>query len=186
MQQPDGHWRAGPPRGVIESSDIAATALAVQAILGYGDAEARASLPAARAWLARAQPVTIVDRAYTLRARRAFGDDTAADVAELRRAQREDGSWSHTPGPGDAYSTGLAVVALVEAGGVSAADPAIARAGRWLLDAQEPDGSWRVPSRAAPLLTYHDHGFPHGRLQFVSFAGTAWATMALCYVARAR
>jgi hypothetical protein len=40
-----------------------------------------------------------------------------------------------------------------------------------------------VPSRAAPLLPYHDRGFPHGKLQFISFAGTAWATMALSYSA---
>jgi len=36
-----------------------------------------------------------------------------------------------------------------------------------------------VWSRAAPLLDYHDRGFPHGRNQFISFAATAWAVTAL-------
>ena len=34
------------------------------------------------------------------------------------------------------------------------------------------------------LLPYDDRGFPHGKLQFISFAGTAWAVMALAYAAR--
>ena len=35
------------------------------------------------------------------------------------------------------------------------------------------------PSRAAPLLPYFESGFPHGRHQFISFAGTAAASLAL-------
>ncbi len=181
MQQADGRWRAGPLRGVIECSDIAATALAVQVILGYGDAEARVALAAAAHWLASEQPVTLVDHVYRMRGLHDLGGDAAAEVTALRALQHTDGSWSHIPGPGDAYSTGLAVVALIEAGGVAPDDSAIARAATYLLRTQDADGSWLVPSRAPALLPYHDRGFPHGKLQFVSFAGTAWATMALIY-----
>jgi hypothetical protein len=38
-----------------------------------------------------------------------------------------------------------------------------------------------VHSRAVPLLPYVDGGSPHGKLQFISFAATCWATMALMY-----
>jgi len=184
LQQPDGHWRVGPYRGVIESSDLEATALAIHAITGYGDAAARAALPAAARWLEHAKPSTIVDHAFLLRALRDLGRDTAPEVATLRALQNTDGSWSHTPGPGDAYSTGLAAVMLIEAGGIDRHDPAIMRAAAWLLRTQHADGTWLVPSRAAQLLPYHDHGFPHGKLQFISYAGTAWAVMALAYAAQ--
>ncbi len=177
MQQPDGRWRSGPLRGAIEWSDVEATALAVRVIAGYGDGAARGVLPAAERWLAGATPTSIVDRAFLLWVAR----DPAPGVAALRALQHADGSWSHADGPGDAYSTGLVAVVLLEAGGVDAADPAIARAADYLRQTQEADGSWLVPSRAPPLLPMHDHGFPHGRLQFVSYAGTAWATMALLH-----
>jgi hypothetical protein len=183
MQQPDGRWRAGPLRGVIEWSDLEATALAIHAITGYGDADARAVLPAAERWLARARPETIVDHVAVLRGRHDLGRDVAAEVAALRALQHADGSWSHLPGPGDAYSTGYVAVALIEAGGVDRHDPAIARAADYLLRTQDPDGTWLVPSRAPQLLVPSERGFPHGKLQFISFAGTAWAAMALAYAA---
>jgi hypothetical protein len=39
-------------------------------------------------------------------------------------------------------------------------------------------GHGLVVSRAAPLLLHVESGFPHGKFQFISFAGTAWAAMA--------
>lgn len=181
LQQRDGRWRAGPMRGVIESSDLEATAFAIHAIHGYGDAKAQAVVPAAARWLAHATPRTIVDHAARLRAVRDLGQDTSEEVATLRRLQHRDGSWAHTTGPGDAYSTGLVAVMLIEAGGVSPDDPAIGRAVTYLLTTQDADGSWLVPSRAAQLLEPTERGFPHGKLQFLSFASTAWATTAIAY-----
>ena len=48
---------------------------------------------------------------------------------------------------------------------------------------QAADGSWHVKSRSIWLQPYFESGFPHGKFQFISFAGTCWATMALMYAA---
>ncbi|HBY59847.1 MAG TPA: hypothetical protein DEH78_08475 [Solibacterales bacterium] len=42
-----------------------------------------------------------------------------------------------------------------------------------------PDGSWMVRTRASPVQVFKDSGFPHGRDQWISAAGTSWAAMAL-------
>jgi N-acyl-D-amino-acid deacylase len=52
---------------------------------------------------------------------------------------------------------------------------------RYLLETQEPDGSWLVHKRAVPINGHVESGFPHGKFQFISYAGTCWATMALSY-----
>jgi N-acyl-D-amino-acid deacylase len=49
----------------------------------------------------------------------------------------------------------------------------------FLLRTQFPDGSWLVRTRAYPLQPLRDSGFPHGRHQWISAAGTSWAAMAL-------
>ena len=46
-----------------------------------------------------------------------------------------------------------------------------------------PETSSRVERARAWLLSSFEIGFPHGLHQFSSFAGTAWATMALMYAA---
>ena len=58
-------------------------------------------------------------------------------------------------------------------------DPVIRRGIDYLLRTQERDGSWLVRTRAFPFQTYRDGGFPHGKDQFISAAGTSWAVMAL-------
>ena len=58
-------------------------------------------------------------------------------------------------------------------------DPVIRRGIDYLLRTQERDGSWLVRTRAFPFQTYRDGGFPYGKDQFISAAGTSWAVMAL-------
>jgi len=48
-----------------------------------------------------------------------------------------------------------------------------------LLNTQMEDGSWYVKTRALAVQPYFDNGFPHGVDQWISAAGTSWATMAL-------
>jgi hypothetical protein len=48
--------------------------------------------------------------------------------------------------------------------------------GRWLVVRQDARGA---------LQPYFDNGFPHGVDQWISAAGTSWATMALTFAARA-
>jgi hypothetical protein len=55
------------------------------------------------------------------------------------------------------------------------------RGARYLLETQSADGSWHVVSRAPKFQPYFESGFPYGGDQWISSAGTAWATMALSY-----
>jgi hypothetical protein len=76
----------------------------------------------------------------------------------------------------DAYATGQALYTLHEVGGWSNA-----RGVRYLLGTQAADGSWHVVSRAPKFQPYFESGFPYGGDQWISSAGTAYATMALSY-----
>ncbi|HTR53720.1 MAG TPA: ankyrin repeat domain-containing protein [Kofleriaceae bacterium] len=183
VQQPDGHWRHGPTRGALESTDLVATALAARVIAVYAPGTATAArVAAAGRWLVAATPATTLDRVYKLNGlawTHADPELVADAAADLRAHQLTDGSWSHIGTVGDAFTTGLALVALQRSGGIAPTDPVYQRGIAFLLRTQQADGSWLVPSRAAPLLKYFDSGFPHGRHQFISYAGTAAASLAL-------
>ena len=79
----------------------------------------------------------------------------------------------------DAYATGSALVALHLAGGAATDDPAYRRGLEFLLRDQRTDGTWFIKSRSRPFQTYFESGFPHGPDQFISAAGSGWATAAL-------
>ena len=94
--------------------------------------------------------------------------------------QRADGGWAQLPSlTSDAYATGQALVALADSGAVPTSHAAYARGVQFLLRTQFADGSWFVKSRAIPLQPYFESGFPFGRDQFISAAGTNWAARAL-------
>lgn len=50
---------------------------------------------------------------------------------------------------------------------------------RYLLGTQAEEGPWEVQTRSIRLQPYFESGFPYGHNQWISVAGTAWATMAL-------
>jgi ankyrin repeat protein len=191
MQQADGRWRHGPPRAPIMSSDFTATANAVRTLQMFAsrrDApEVDGRLERAAAWLRSNAARTLDEKAYRLfglRWTKSDARDIANAVAQLRADQNPDGGWPQLNGlNSDAYATGLALVALHEAGDVGTADPTYQRGVEYLLETQEPDGSWLVHKRAVPINEYFESGFPHGKFQFISYAGTCWATMALVYAA---
>jgi hypothetical protein len=85
--------------------------------------------------------------------------------------------------PSDAYATGQALFALSVAGGMTRADAAIQKGIDYLLRTQAADGTWHVQTRSIWLQPYFESGFPYGRDQFISAAGTAWAAMALAAAA---
>src|SRR4030095_1258637 len=94
-----------------------------------------------------------------------------------------DGGWPQLPRyDSDAYSTGEALYALREAG-VPASDPAWQKGLRFLVSTQASDGTWRVRTRmispAEVSPEYFTTGFPYGKDEFLSYAGSCWATMAL-------
>ena len=111
---------------------------------------------------------------------------TKAPASELRTAmvklladQRPDGGWAQLSTlETDAYATGQALVAL-EAAGHPVSSAEFRRGVSFLMRTQFADGSWHVRSRTFPLQPLHDTGFPHGNDQWISAAGTSWATMAL-------
>ena len=109
---------------------------------------------------------------------------TGADFLKAAKGwqkKKSDGGWAQLDyRASDAYATGQVLVALHEAG-VSARSPAYQRGVRYLLDTQLADGSWLVPSRTLPTQIYFESGFPHEVHQFISAAGTQWATQALAW-----
>src|SRR5262249_24816092 len=133
-------------------------------------------------WLRTAQPKGTEDRAMQLLG--LFW--TNANPTALKKSaqallgdQRPDGGWSQLPGLEiDAYATGQALVALRRSGMLAVSDPAFQRRIDYLMCTQMPDGSWLVRTRSFPVQPLKDSGFPHGRHQWISAAGTSWAAMA--------
>lgn len=176
-QLPDGSFPILPARPPMEASRFTAAALSVRALRVYGQ-NAKENIDKTREWLIRTKPTTNEDKAMRLAGLAwAAASQTEIDgaAADLIAAQRIDGGWAQLPGlESDAYATGQSLVAL-QIAGKSASQPAIA----YLLRTQLADGTWLVRSRSNPVQPLKDSGFPHGRDQWISAAGTSWAAMAL-------
>jgi ankyrin repeat protein len=188
MQTPQGHWSTNESRRPpMSAGEYQATALAIYALKQYTPAGEEASttqaLANAAAWLERARPDTTQDRAFHLLGLRwASGQPAIASSAAqaLAAMQRSDGGWSQLPGTdSDAYATAQVLYALNVGGNIAVTDPAFRRGIDYLLRTQAGDGSWHVKSRSIWLQPYFESGFPYGQDQFISAAGTAWASMAL-------
>jgi hypothetical protein len=185
-QLPDGRWRVGTPRVPIQESDFQTTALMIRILKRAPQlSDTPQRIARARAWLLSAPATTTTDKAYRLLGLH-WADADRALVKQamdvMLAAQEENGGWAQLPGlNADAYATGLALVVLHETEGLTEAHTSYGRGVRFLLRTQHSDGSWFVHKRAASFNRYFETGFPHGKHQFSSFTGTAWATMALMY-----
>ena len=181
------HWQTRSNRPPSEASQFTATYLAVRSLQAFGkaaDMEAiDGRLEEARRWLRTAKVIDTEDRVFRLFAAKALGLPVEAiqeDSSALLKTQNPDGGWSQLDGKeSDAYATGSALVALHQAGGISADDPAYGRGLGFLLRTQLVDGSWLVVSRSKAFQPYFESGFPHGKNQFISMAATSWAASAL-------
>ena len=182
-QMPDGRWRSTyrPP---TESSEFTATAVSLRGIQLYGSGTPaqRRAVASALSWLQQQQAHGTEDRVFKLlgltwgKAPRGARDAAGRD---LLASQRADGGWAQLPTmSSDAYATGTALVALLDAG-MRADDPSYRRGLQFLLKTQLADGSWYVASRSHPVQIYFESGFPYGPNQFISAAATNWATQAL-------
>jgi ankyrin repeat protein len=185
-QFPDGNW-VSPVRPPSEASVFTATAVSVRGIQLYGhprSAADRDAIARGAAWLRKSTPANTEDATFQLLGlawTRAPASERRAAIDALLAAQKADGGWAQLEyRASDAYATGQVLVALHEAG-VSAKSPAYQRGVQYLLDTQLADGSWRVPSRTLPTQHYFESDFPHGEHQFISAAGTNWATQALAW-----
>lgn len=188
-QTDDGGWAITTARGPLQADDISLTARAARLlkmqIMVEEDVQCETALRRAREWLMAARPTTSVSRAHRLLGLRWSGANSNV-LREATRAlladQRADGGWGEAEG-GDAYSTGVALFALHQAGGVQPADPAFRSGVSYLLERQAEDGSWRVAKTARAYQKYFDGGFPYGEDQYISLPATAWAAMALAIAA---
>jgi ankyrin repeat protein len=188
MQTPDGNWSTNEGRRPpMNAGDFQSAALAILALKRYTpDAEkATTEVAIAKAvrWLERTRPTTSQDRAFQLLGL-AWGNgstDIIKDAArDLARLQRSDGGWNQLPAmESDAYATGQALYALSVAAKMPLSNRVYQNGLGYLLRTQAADGSWHVRTRAIWLQPYFESGFPYGRDQFISTAGTAWAVMAL-------
>jgi ankyrin repeat protein len=186
MQCADGHWvtteSRRPPMGV---GDYQAAALSIFTLRNYapaGDEQGcEQSIARAVAWLKQSKPTTTQDRAFHLLGL-AWGGATpeARAVRALAAMQRPDGGWSQLANTeSDAYATGMVLYALHTGGRMATLDPVYRQGVSFLLRTQAADGTWHVKTRAIWLQPYFESGFPYGQDQFISTAGTAWASMAL-------
>ena len=192
LQFEDGRWTHGPPRFPIESSDALTTAYAIRGLQRHAPADARQRIDKqihrATDWLQHTTATTtddLVGQLYGLYWSNTGAAHVGKASGELLRQQRPDGSWAQKRGMnGDAYATGLALVALHDTRQLAIRARAYQLGVEFLLSSQEDDGSWLVPTRAVPINGYVESGSPHEKHQFVSFGGTCWATMALTIASR--
>jgi N-acyl-D-amino-acid deacylase len=188
--QRDGHWVTSDFRPPHSSSLFTATATAVRAIRLYLPQELRAEgeacIARARLWLVAARPVSTEDAAFRLMGL-VWAEASGADVSSARRdllaLQKRSGGWPQIPGyPSDAYSTGEALFALHEAG-TPVSESGWRNGLKFLISTQARDGSWRVRTRmispAEVSPKYFATGFPYQKDEFLSYAGSCWAVMAL-------
>ena len=192
-QLSDGSWPTIDERPPQSYSAFSATAVCAQAVRNYmpdqfkGEKESR--LRRAREWVVNARPRTTEDRTFQLLGLRwtGAGERVVKNAArQLLSEQREDGGWSQLPAfASDAYTTGEVLAALHDAAGIPTSDPAYQHGVRFLLKAQEPDGSWHVSSRLHPPAPvsppYFESGFPYHHDQFISAMATSWAAAALLH-----
>lgn len=189
-QRDDGSWATSGNRPPSEGSPFTPAALAVRALKRYGphlptDEEkdkAAQAIERARAWLLGRPPRTTEDKVFRLLGLLDSGaerENVEADRDRLLKEQNPDGSWSQTDAmEGDAYATGSALVALRRAWILPTAR-AYRKGVQFLLRAQKEDGSWFVQTRSVPIQVFFDNGDPGGKSQFISFAATGWAVLAL-------
>lgn len=186
VQGKDGNWFNNLPRPPIQTSDVGATAFAINALERYGFParadEIHGRVERARHWLAGVHPANTEERVFQILGLVWAGEKAShlqALAGELLKEQRADGGWGQLGTlRTDAYATGQALYALHLAGTRTSA-PQFQRGLEYLLKSQEEDGSWHVARRAFPFQPTMQSGFAHGKDGWISSSGTSWATMAL-------
>lgn len=186
-QRPDGSWPAADYRPPMEDGPIQGTAFAIRAFQLYPlagrESELKRRNDRAADYLAKARPATFNQQVFQLLGLGWAGasqEKIRPLVGAILQKQQSDGGWAQLDGlPCDAWATGQALIALNMVGSVPANDPAFQRGIRFLLRTQFEDGSWYVRSRAWPFQPHFESEFPHGKDQWISASGTAFAAMAL-------
>jgi ankyrin repeat protein len=186
-QMPDGSWLGnGLNRPPLEYSIISHTAMAAGGLVAYPlpgrKKDVAESLRLARQWLLTAEPHSAEEHGMRLMGlvwTAAPKPRIAEAVKAIRDRQEASGGWSQFARTDpDAYATGLSLYALHIAG-VPATDAAYRKGVAFLLGSQYQDGAWLVRTHSFPVQRYFESGFPFGRHQWISAAGTSWAALAI-------
>jgi N-acyl-D-amino-acid deacylase len=186
-QTAEGSWVSPNPRPPLEFYSFSATALMVAAIQYYSPPslkpEVAQRIERARSWMIRTVPETNEEKVFQILGLKWINGDKnfiQQQAKKLFATQREDGGWSQlTNLESDSYATGQVLYALFETGNLKPDDAAFQKGISFLLKTQYEDGSWKVKSRSIPFVPFVQNGFPHDKDQFISAAGTNWATIAL-------
>ena len=186
-QLPDGRWLGnGLNRPPSEYSPISHTAMAAAGLTSYDipalKSEIEQSLRRAQRWLLDAEPKSAEERGMRLMGlvwTKAPRPRVEAAIRDVRAQQEKEGGWSQfgRTAP-DAYATGLSLFALCVAG-VAPTDDSYQKGVAFLLGTQYQDGTWLVKTHSFPVQRYFESGFPYGRHQWISTAGTSWASLAI-------
>jgi len=186
-QTAEGSWVSPNPRPPLEFYSFSATALMVAGIQYYSPPslkpEAAQRIEKARDWMIRTIPETHEEKIFQILGLKWINGDKnfiQQQAKKLLATQREDGGWSQlTNLETDSYATGQALYALYESGLLKTNGAPFQKGISFLLKTQYEDGSWKVKSRSIPFVPFVQNGFPHDKDQFISAAGTNWATIAL-------
>ena len=195
VQEKEGYWASGRgARPPLIADDFITTALAVNGLKVYSRAVDQADttrrLALAAHWFEAGKPGNTQERAFHLLGLKwagGAGGVIAKAAKALAATQRADGGFPQLPTMGsDAYATGQALYALHLAAAMDTRDAVYQKGVGYLLRTQASDGSWHVITRALPLQPYFESGFPYGPDQWISAAGTSWASMALALTVEPR
>lgn len=180
-QEADGSWPiAGDRAGLIGSPATYGGPLATVAardVLRAADPERfRGPIRRAERWLLT-RPIRNVQDASCALLALDGASDPPPDAGAIRgrarellaRGESEGGGWGpyETAAP-EVFDTALALIALERSADDPASEPMIRRGRRWLIAAQNPDGSWTETTRP-----------PGGESYAQRLSTTAWATRAL-------
>ena len=186
VQQPDGHWKPQSNRPPLESSIVSCTVLVAWTLREFSVEAQREqvtiAMERAKSWLATASLDEQEDLNFALWGERLLGgsDERLRSLKQkVLDAQQPDGGWRQKQDlTSDAYATGQTLFVLSEVG-VPGTNAAHRKGVEFLLRTQEADGSWHVVTRSKPIQPWFDNGDPHDKDQFISIAGSGWATAAL-------
>lgn len=186
-QTKEGCWVSPNPRPPLEYYSFTATAIVLKGIQYYAvpslQTEISLRTERARSWLMNTVPETNEEKVFQLLGlawTKADPKIIQQQAKKLLASQHDDGGWAQLNSlETDAYATGQSLYALNQSGQLKADDPVYQKGITFLLRTQYDDGSWKVESRSFPVIPYVFSGFPHDKNQFISAAGSNWATMAL-------
>jgi squalene-hopene/tetraprenyl-beta-curcumene cyclase len=185
QQAKDGSWHANsggrPPVHATRDVQTSWLLLALSEPTPHRDVDNpwKSQREKAAKWLAGAPPAdshqALVMRLLVQEQLGKSAKDVKPLLETLLRRQNKDGGWSQDRKmKSDAFATGLALYAL-SGRCERVAEEALRRALAFLVKTQQPDGSWRMTSRAAEPPPPG----PARDLRPISYVGTAWATIGL-------